>query len=55
MQEQKAAKQKKEIEKIEKMIEKGDSLTVTKAALNVLKKHNPEALNKQYLEENGLL
>ena len=54
MDEIRSAKQKKEIEKIEKMIEKGDDETVIKAAINVLKKHCPESLDKTYLKGSGL-
>ena len=48
-QKQREAKEKKETEKLMKVLEKGEDKSAINAAINILSKHKPEALNKEYL------
>lgn len=46
---QQEAKEKKETEKLVKVLEKGEDKSAINAAINILSKHKPEALNQEYL------
>ena len=50
-QQEREEKAKVEEKKLENLIEKGESQQVINAAINILNKHCPEALDKEYLEK----
>lgn len=52
-QKEKEKKEKKETEKLIKVLEKGEDKSAINAAISILSKHKPEALNAVYLETNS--
>lgn len=55
LQKEREKRQKKEVEKLEKILEKGEDKNAIKAAVAVLRKNCPEALNLEYVVEHDLI